>query len=310
MTFPLPANSLYLYGDSFYNVVKQFCGDEAVELLKFQLIDTSMNLLEVDDVFSILNFESDRTAALKEKLGVPCKDEFGASSLIFPKHHKQSQQIHQLPTMITTTTITEQIIEETVYSVYLEASQILSGCNLSILNPNGKYISFEEVNRLAHQKLTRSQCKTFSKRENQSNSDKQEEDEDLEQYLSQKQSSGTNIMDDLDEPLLDDESGADTFSNQYYTFTKYMTYGITTSCTPCNNEDSNFDNYDSSNDDSSIKITSIVNECENVLVRILTYLQLKFEEDNDNDITFKCFDPSLSLLPLSSSNVDDLNDSH
>ncbi|CAF1093764.1 unnamed protein product [Rotaria sordida] len=89
-----------------------------------------------------------------------------------------------------------------------------------------------------------------------------------------------------------------------------MTYGITTSCTPCNNEDSNFDNYDSSNDDSSIKITSIVNECENVLVRILTYLQLKFEEDNDNDITFKCFDPSLSLLPLSSSNVDDLNDSH
>ncbi|CAF1300907.1 unnamed protein product [Rotaria sp. Silwood1] len=115
--------------------------------------------------------------------------------------------------MNTTTTITEQIIEETVYSAYLEASQILSGCNLSILNPNGKYISFEEVNRLAHQKLTRSQCKTFSKRENQSNSDKQEEDEDLEQYLSQKQSSGTNIMDDLDEPLSGDESGADTFSN-------------------------------------------------------------------------------------------------
>ena len=77
MTFPLPANSLYLYADSFYNVVKQFCGDEAVELLKFQLIDTSMNLLEVDDIFSILNFESDRTAALKEKLGLPCKDEFG-----------------------------------------------------------------------------------------------------------------------------------------------------------------------------------------------------------------------------------------
>ena len=74
MTFPLPANSLYLYADSFYNVVKQFCGDEAVELLKFQLIDTSMNLLEVDGIFSILNFEADRTAALKEKLGFPCTD--------------------------------------------------------------------------------------------------------------------------------------------------------------------------------------------------------------------------------------------
>lgn len=77
MTLPLPANCLNFYGDSFYSVVKQFCGDEAVELLKFQLIDSSMNLLEVDDIFSILNFESDRTTALKEKLGVPGKDEFG-----------------------------------------------------------------------------------------------------------------------------------------------------------------------------------------------------------------------------------------
>ncbi|CAF1093782.1 unnamed protein product [Rotaria sordida] len=166
---------------------------------------------------TVVNFSINEFLQRVEKLSalqnIKCLSDSGASSLIFPKHHKQSQQIHQLPTMITTTTITEQIIEETVYSAYLEASQILSGCNLSILNPNGKYISFEEVNRLAHQKLTRSQCKTFSKRENQSNSDKQEEDEDLEQYLSQKQSSGTNIMDDLDEPLLDDESGADTFSN-------------------------------------------------------------------------------------------------
>ena len=41
-----------------------------MELLKFQLIDSSMNLLEVDDVFSILQFESSRMTSLKESLGV------------------------------------------------------------------------------------------------------------------------------------------------------------------------------------------------------------------------------------------------
>ncbi|CAF2168973.1 unnamed protein product [Rotaria magnacalcarata] len=166
---------------------------------------------------TVVNFSINEFLQRVEKLStlqnIKCLSDSGASSLVFPKHHKQSQQMHQLPTMSTTTTITEQIIEETIYSAYLEAIRILSGCNLSILNLNGKCISFEEVNRLAHKKLTRSQCKTFSKRENQSNSDNQGEDEDLEQYLSRKQSSGTNIMDDLDEPLLGDELGADTFSN-------------------------------------------------------------------------------------------------
>ena len=109
---------------------------------------------------TVVNFSINEFLQRVEKLSalqnIKCLSDSGASSLVFPKHHKQSQQIHQLPTMNTTTTITEQIIEETIYSAYLEASQILSGCNLSILNPNGKYISFEEVNRLAHKKLTRS----------------------------------------------------------------------------------------------------------------------------------------------------------
>ncbi|CAF1547386.1 unnamed protein product [Adineta ricciae] len=115
--------------------------------------------------------------------------------------------------MNTKVTITENLIEETVYSAYVQASQIHSGCNLSILNPNGKIISFDEVNRLAHQKLTRSQCKTFSHKSDQSIHDKQDQEEDVEEYLSQKQSSEANIMNDSDEMTSGDESGTEIFSN-------------------------------------------------------------------------------------------------
>ncbi|CAF1408727.1 unnamed protein product [Adineta steineri] len=382
MTFPLPANSLSLFGDSFYNVVKQFCGVEAVKLLKFQLIDTSMDLLEVDDVFSILQFESDQTATLKQILGVPCKDEVGNYSffimpglrlklnkfihtlrsllpstdsssttkrfalpltdgfpstqyfstnlladlemwydqvdkaslrnlhvvqpvcppgqtsppsfilscygtsgknirvlgfstdceprslnamrnamgffsksevqfeeyphhfkisflkvgklrveklaalqaiksssesnnnnLIFPKHHKQSQQKHQVAAMHTTTILTEKLIQDTVFSAYLQACQILSDCNLSILDPNGITISSDEVNRLAFQKLTTPQCKIFSQKDHQSNNSKQDEDDDYEEYLSQKQYNANNNIDDYDQSISSDESDTDVLPN-------------------------------------------------------------------------------------------------
>ncbi|CAF1587959.1 unnamed protein product [Adineta steineri] len=105
MTFPLPANSLSLFGDSFYNVVKQFCDVEAVQSLKFQLIDTSMDLLEVDDIFSILQFESDQTATLKQILGVPCKDENGNYSFfIMPGLRlKLNKFIHTLRSLFPST---------------------------------------------------------------------------------------------------------------------------------------------------------------------------------------------------------------
>ena len=51
LNFLLPTNLLSLRSDSLYCTVEQNCGTEAMELLKFQLIDSSMNLLEVDDVF-------------------------------------------------------------------------------------------------------------------------------------------------------------------------------------------------------------------------------------------------------------------
>lgn len=77
MNFILPTNVLSLYGDAFYHVVEQFCGKETVELLKFQLIDSSVNLVEIDDVFSILQFESDQTTSLKELVRVSGKNELG-----------------------------------------------------------------------------------------------------------------------------------------------------------------------------------------------------------------------------------------
>ncbi|CAM4783358.1 unnamed protein product [Rotaria magnacalcarata] len=77
MTFSLPTDTLYLRGDPFYRIVDEFCGSEALELLRFQLIDSSMDLLEINDVFSILQMESDRTVALKELLGVSGKDQVG-----------------------------------------------------------------------------------------------------------------------------------------------------------------------------------------------------------------------------------------
>ncbi|CAF0919561.1 unnamed protein product [Adineta ricciae] len=165
---------------------------------------------------TVVNFSIDeflqRVGKLSALQTIKFSADSGTNGLVFPRHHKQSQQAHQLPPVNTTTTITEKLIEETVYSAYLQANRILSGCNLSILNPDGKIVSFEEVNRLAHQKLTRSQCKTYIKRNTQSDSDKQEE-EDLEEYLSQKRTNGTDMMNDLDEVMSDDELDNEIFSN-------------------------------------------------------------------------------------------------
>ena len=55
--------------------------------------------------------------------------------------------------------ITEKIIEDAVYSAYIEASQILTGCNVPILDPLGEMISFDEVNQLAFKKLSNSRLK-------------------------------------------------------------------------------------------------------------------------------------------------------
>jgi len=138
------------------------------------------------------------------------------NNIIFPKHHKQSQQTFSTPlTSTIATTITEKLLEEIVFSAYIQASQILSGCRLSILDPNRKMISFEEVNRLAYRKLSRSKCTISKKKPVQSNNENEkdedeDEDEDGEHHQRSKQSSANDIMDDYDELSSINELDPDT----------------------------------------------------------------------------------------------------
>lgn len=75
--FLLPMDALFFRGDSFYSMIEQFCGKPVVDLLEFQLIDSSMNLIEISDPFLILQVESDRTNLIKSSLGISCTDEHG-----------------------------------------------------------------------------------------------------------------------------------------------------------------------------------------------------------------------------------------
>jgi hypothetical protein len=49
-------------------------------------------------------------------------------------------------------------------------------------------------------------------------------------------------------------------------------------------EDSSFNDYNSSDDDSSVEITSTIDEYESELVRLSTYLQLESDEDDGDDV--------------------------
>ncbi|CAF3943886.1 unnamed protein product, partial [Rotaria sp. Silwood1] len=73
-------------------------------------------------------------------------------------------------------------------------------------------------------------------------------------------------------------------------------------------EDSRFDGY-SSSDDASVEVTSTIDECENELVRLSTYLQLESEFDNDDDQAFEWPEPPPTLLSSSSSDIEELADS-
>lgn len=77
MNFPLPSDALSFHGDCFRNMVEHFCGKEVLNLLQYQLIDNSMDLIEVNDPLSILQFESCGTATIKEALGIASTNENG-----------------------------------------------------------------------------------------------------------------------------------------------------------------------------------------------------------------------------------------
>ena len=66
-------------------------------------------------------------------------------------------------------------------------------------------------------------------------------------------------------------------------------------------EDSSSTDCSSSDDDSSVEITSTVDECENELGHLSTYFRLESEDEGTDDIhqVFERSDPSSSLLPSS-----------
>jgi hypothetical protein len=73
-------------------------------------------------------------------------------------------------------------------------------------------------------------------------------------------------------------------------------------------EETTFDNCDSSDDDSSVEITSTIDESENELVRLSTYLQLESDDESDDQRNFEWPDPPSFLTCSSSSDVEEVND--
>ncbi|CAF4384638.1 unnamed protein product, partial [Rotaria sp. Silwood2] len=74
-------------------------------------------------------------------------------------------------------------------------------------------------------------------------------------------------------------------------------------------EGSSFDDDNSSDGDSSVEVTSTIDECENELVRLSTYLQLESEFDNDDDQNFEWPEPPSTLHSSDSSDIEELRDS-
>ena len=56
--------------DAFYNLVKQQCGDTVLEIMQAQDISSVDCLLDIDDVFSFLELNSDELIPLKTKSGI------------------------------------------------------------------------------------------------------------------------------------------------------------------------------------------------------------------------------------------------
>ena len=104
--FSLPTNALSFRGDAFYLMIKQFCGVEIVDLLQLQLIDNSLDLINIADPFSILQFKSNRTESIKESLGISYSNDHGTYSFfVLPGLHLKMQKLirslRELDTLVT-----------------------------------------------------------------------------------------------------------------------------------------------------------------------------------------------------------------
>lgn len=173
---------------------------------------------------SVVNFSVNEFIHRATKLDVlqdiRCASELNLNNLKFPQHHKSWRQTNQSSlTSTTTTIITEKLIEDTVFSAYIEATQILTGCNMPILDPLGDMISFDEVNRLAFQKLASSRLKPPRTRSSEvSHDDQEDDDDDLDDetegasryYFS---SSDDEVIDNNDSLVDNEGSNASVISN-------------------------------------------------------------------------------------------------
>ncbi|CAM4943318.1 unnamed protein product [Rotaria socialis] len=58
-----------------------------------------------------------------------------------------------------------------------------------------------------------------------------------------------------------------------------------------------------------VEVTSSIDECENELVRLSTYLQLESDYENDDDQAIEWPEPPPSLISPDSSDIEELCDS-
>ena len=102
MNLPIPIDAISACGDSFYSMVLQFCGMEVCKLLRFLRIESSMDLLETDEVFSILQLESIQTESIKELIGLSSRNQLGNYTFfVFPGIQiKLERFIHSLRSLL------------------------------------------------------------------------------------------------------------------------------------------------------------------------------------------------------------------
>lgn len=168
---------------------------------------------------SVVNFSVNQFLQRVEKLAIlqsiKHSSTMNQNNLTFPKHHKLSHRTHSCVSSSTTvSTLTEPLIEEIVFRAYSQATEVLSSCGFSILNLNREMITFDEVNRLARTKLSRSKCKISN---SQSSDDDMEEQSDSDEEDQADEIDGVNGWEDGNEENdqdydhLDDEDN----SNEY-----------------------------------------------------------------------------------------------
>jgi hypothetical protein len=65
----LPDDVLSYHDDVFYDLVRERCGETVEEMFKWQKIRSVQSLLRIEDVFDLMNYDSDDLKTMKQKVG-------------------------------------------------------------------------------------------------------------------------------------------------------------------------------------------------------------------------------------------------